>query len=263
MDYSKYERLKMERRGTILTVSLNRPEVLNSVDQRMHDELVTIFDDVQRDKETDVVVLTGAGRAFCGGGDLDWLEQSSRDGAYGPSPVDGKRIVASLLELEKPIIARVPGPCVGLGATLALFCDMIFAAESAKIGDPHVRVGIVAGDGGAAIWPSLVGYARAKEYLMTGDLMSAREAERIGLINHVVPDDALDARVYEMAERLARGPLMAVRWTKVSMNMELRRLTHASMEASVPYEMLTFASRDHREAVKAFREKRKPVFTGT
>lgn len=262
MDYSRYQRIRVTHDQRIVTLTLNRPEVMNAVDQLMHDELVTLFDDVQRDAAADVVVLTGAGQAFCGGGDLDWLESTSRDRGWGPSSIDGKRIIASLLELEKPIIARIPGPCVGLGATLALFCDIIYAAESAKIGDPHVRVGIVAGDGGAAVWPALVGFARAKEYLMTGDLMSAAEAERIGLINHVVPDADLDAAVYAMAARLARGPLLAIRWTKVATNIELRRLTHAAMESSVPYEMLTFASEDHREALAALKDKRKPVFKG-
>src|SRR6059058_649652 len=183
MDYSHYERIKIDRRGHILTLTLNRPETRNAIDGRMHNELATIFYDVQLDEQADVIVITGAGSAFSAGGDINWLaslRQASSAGHLGS--VDVKKIVFGLLDLEKPIIARIPGPCLGLGATIALLCDVIYAAESASIGDPHVRVGLAAGDGGAVIWPQLVGYARAKEYLLTGDMLSAHEAERIGLI---------------------------------------------------------------------------------
>jgi len=149
---------------------------------------------------------------------------------------------------------------MGLGATIALFCDVIFAADNAKIGDPHIRVGLVAGDGGAVIWPQLIGYARAKERLMTGDAMSAEEAARIGLINHVVPADELDARVAEFADRLANGATNAIRWSKVSVNIGLKQLAHSIMDTSLSYEWLSSLSADHREAVNAFCEKRKPVF---
>jgi enoyl-CoA hydratase len=262
MDYSQYERIKTDRRGRILTLTLNRPETLNAVDQRMHDELATIFYDVQFDDQTDVIVLTGAGSAFSAGGDINWLAATAQAGGSGHLAVDAKKIVFGLLDLEKPIIARIPGPCVGLGATIALLCDVIYAAESARIGDPHVRVGLVAGDGGAVIWPQLVGYARAKEYLMTGDLLPAHEAERIGLINHAVPDEELDIHVYDLAERLANGATKAIRWTKTAVNIGLKQLAHSVMDASISYEMLTFTTNDHREAVAAFQEKRKPTFHG-
>ena len=263
MDYSQYERLRMDRRGRILTVTLNRPETRNAVDGRMHEELATIFYDVQLDEQADVIVLTGAGSAFSAGGDLNWLATLRQAGSSGhPAGVDAKKIVFGLLDLEKPIIARIPGPCLGLGTTIALLCDVIYAAESARIGDPHVRVGLVAGDGGAVIWPQLVGYARAKEYLLTGDLLSAQEAERIGLINHAVPDGELDRHVYELAERLAAGATKAIRWTKTVVNIGLKQLAHSVMDASMSYEMLTMATTDHGEAIAAFQEKRKPTFHG-
>jgi enoyl-CoA hydratase len=263
MDYSQYERLRMDRRGRILTVTLNRPETRNAVDGRMHEELATIFYDVQLDEQTDVIVLTGAGSAFSAGGDLNWLAALRQAGSLGhPAAVDAKKIVFGLLDLEKPIIARIPGPCLGLGTTIALLCDVIYAAESARIGDPHVRVGLVAGDGGAVIWPQLVGYARAKEYLLTGDLLSAQEAERIGLINHAVPDGELDRHVYKLAERLAAGATKAIRWTKTAVNIGLKQLAHSVMDASMSYEMLTMATTDHGEAISAFQEKRKPTFHG-
>jgi enoyl-CoA hydratase/carnithine racemase len=117
--------------------------------------------------------------------------------------VEARKIIVDFLEVEQPIIAAVNGPATGLGATLALFSDVIFASEGARIGDPHVRIGVVAGDGGAIIWPWLVGAARAKEFLMTGDLLTAEEAHRIGLVNHVVPADQLLARALALADRLA------------------------------------------------------------
>ena len=171
-------------------------------------------------------------------------------------------LVFGLLDLEKPVIAKVRGPAIGLGCTIALFCDVIFAADTARFADPHVKIGVVAGDGGAVIWPQLVGYARAKEYLMTGDPIIASEAERIGLINHVVPESELDARVDGFARKLANGAPQAIKYTKVSVNLRLKEIAHTILDASMAYEMLTFATSDHREAVAAFLEKRKPNFTG-
>jgi enoyl-CoA hydratase len=262
MDLGRYRHLKLTRRGRVLTIALNRPEQLNAVDGLMHEELADVFLEAEADPDSDVVVLTGEGRAFSAGGDLAWLEDSTKDGAPGPSAVEGKRIVFSLLDMEKPVIARVNGHCVGLGCTLALFCDVIVAVERAKLGDPHVRVGLVAGDGGAAIWPQLIGFARAKEYLMTGDLMTAAEAERIGLINRVVPEDGLDSAVYGLAERLSAGAQQAVRGTKVAVNAELKRIVHSVMAASIPLEQVSFTTPDHREAVQAFKARREPRFGG-
>ena len=143
-----------------------------------------------------------------------------------------------------------------------LAAHFFFALSRAKIGDPHASIGFVAGDGGPALWPQLIGYARAKEYLMTGDLMPAAEAERIGLINHVVEPEELDARVEAFADKLANGATKAIRWTKTLANLELRRIVGAVMDPGVAYEALSNNTADHREAVEAFLAKRKPVFTG-
>jgi enoyl-CoA hydratase len=263
VNYDNYRSITAERRGRILTLTLNRPDDMNAVDKRLHDELATIFYDVQLDDEADVIVLTGAGRAFCAGGDLKFMKAMA-DGTDGETLtlVDAKKIVFSLLDLEKPIIARINGHAMGLGATVALLCDVTFMADNAKIGDPHVKAGVVAGDGGAVIWPQLVGYNRAKEYLMTGDALSAQEAERIGLVNHAVPLDELDAAVYGYAEKLANGPRDAIKWTKVSCNIGLKQLAHSIMDTSLAYEWLTFQTNDHKEAVNAFLERRQPTFTG-
>ena len=263
MQFADYQTLLFERRGRVLEVTLNRPEKLNAVDEAMHEELARLFVDISNDPACDIAVLTGAGRAFSAGGDIAWMQQMiDAPAAFEKTAREGRQIVYSLLECEKPVIAKLNGHATGLGATIALFCDVIFAADHARIGDPHVAVGFVAGDGGAVIWPQLVGYARAKEYLMTGDLLEAAEAERIGLINHVVPAAQLDERVAAFADRLASGATRAIRWTKMSVNIGLRQLAHSVLDASLAYEAMSNRTHDHQEAVSAFREKRAPVFTG-
>ncbi|MFE7422028.1 enoyl-CoA hydratase/isomerase family protein [Rhodococcus sp. NPDC057529] len=263
MSYNEYQYLIVDVVDRVATVTMNRPDKLNVANARLHTELSTIFDDLQRDADVDVVVLTGAGRAFSAGGDIDWMQEAVDDPeSFEQTVSEAKRIIFSLLDLEKPIIAKVNGHAVGLGATLALFCDVIFAAESAKIGDPHVSVGFVAGDGGAVIWPQLIGYARAKEYLLTGDLIPASVAADIGLINHAVPSEALDERVNEFAGRLRNGATKAIRWSKISTNIGLKQLAHSIMDTSMAYESLSNRTADHAEAVAAFREGRTPKFQG-
>jgi enoyl-CoA hydratase len=263
LNYDNYKSIEAERKGRILTLTLSRPESLNAIDATLHEELSRIFFDVDADRETDIVVLTGAGNAFCAGGDLEWLNAMHGDpAAFAQTVWEGKRLVNSLLDLEKPIIARLPGHAIGLGCTIALYCDIIYAAENAKLGDPHVSVGLVAGDGGAVIWPQLIGYARAKEYLMTGDLLSAADAAAIGLINHAVPADELDAAVYGMAERLADGALNAIKWTKASVNAGLKQVANAALDTAFNFEAMSQMTDDHRIATEAFLNKEKPKFTG-
>ncbi len=262
MKFEDYKTISFKREGKVLTVTLNRPDVLNAVNGDLHTELSHVFYDVATDP-ADIIVLTGAGRAFCAGGDIDWM-QSGVDDPLGFDSVvfEAKKIIFGLLDCEKPIICRLNGDAVGLGATIALFCDIIIARDDARIGDPHVSVGLVAGDGGAVIWPQLIGYARAKEYLMTGKLMHAEDAVAMGLINHAVPAGELDEATDRMATRLANGAAQAIRWTKVSVNVGLKQLAHSIMDTSLAYESLSNRSKDHQEAVNAFREKRRPVFTG-
>jgi enoyl-CoA hydratase/carnithine racemase len=221
--YDCYKAIAVTRRGRILTITLNRPEALNAVNAELHTELSDIFYDVQMDQDADVIVLTGAGRAFCAGGDINWMQSSiDQPAEFEHTATEAKRIIFGQLDLEKPLICRMNGHATGLGATLALFCDMVIATDRAKIGDPHVSVGLVAGDGGALIWPQLVGFSRAKQYLLTGDLLTTTEAERIGLINQVVPEDTLDTTVYGLADRLVKGATKAIRWAKVTTNLALK-----------------------------------------
>lgn len=258
-----YTTIRFSRQGRILTASLNRPEARNAVNGALHEELSRLFRDLADDDASDVIVLTGEGKAFCAGGDLVWLQEAIDDPAvFLNTAGEAKRILFGQLDLEKPIICRLNGTAAGLGASIALLCDMIIAADSALIGDPHVSVGFVAGDGGAIIWPQLVGYARAKEYLLTGKLAKAAEAERIGLINRVVPAEQLDEAVYGLARELAEGATKAIRWTKVVTNLPLKAIAHTIFDTGLAYENLSNLTQDHQEALNAFREKRKPVFTG-
>lgn len=260
--YSNYRCLRITREDAILRIALNRPAVLNAIDAPLHEELSRIFYDVALDDAASVVLLTGEGRAFCAGGDIAWMQKLLDPAEFERSTLEGRRIVFGMLDCHKPIVARVNGAAMGLGATLALFSDIIIAAEDAKIADPHVRVGLAAGDGGAVIWPQLIGFARAKEYLMTGRPITGREAARIGLINHAVPAAELDAKVNEIAEELAQSAVKSVAWTKATVNIALKQLAHSIMDASFAFEALSNQTEDHREAVAAFKAKRVPAFRG-
>ena len=261
--YAEYRSIAVERRGRLLVLTINRPDALNAVNAELHTELSRIFIDVREDPDCDVVMLTGAGRAFCAGGDLDWMQLSiDKPALFDETAREAKAIVFGQLDLDKPLICRLNGHAVGLGASLALLCDVIIAADTAKIGDPHVSVGLVAGDGGAVIWPQLIGYAKAKHFLFTGDLMTSADAEKLGLITQVVPAAELDAAVSAYAERLLNQPRKALQWTKVTANLPLKALFHSHFDVGVAYETVSNLTADHQEAVTAFREKRKPRFTG-
>jgi enoyl-CoA hydratase len=262
-DHPQFETILIERRARLLVITLNRPEAMNAFNLAMHDELPEALDFARADAGSDVILLTGAGRAFSAGGDLDHMDRNARNPElFDHEATQAKRIVFALLDIEKPVVCRVNGHAVGLGATIALFCDVIFAADHAKIGDPHVGIGLVAGDGGAVIWAQRIGLARAKEYLLTGELLSAANAAEIGLINHALPAEDLDAAVDAFCQRLLTGATQAICYTKMLTNIELKRIAHAVMEVGIGYETVTVRSADHREGIAALREKRAPRFSG-
>ena len=265
MNFERYEQLGFEREGRVLTISLNRPELLNAVSHRLHEEIARVFDEAADDPESDVIVLTGAGRAFSAGGDVGWLREQANSGVRQPFVQQLRlirRVVYSVLDCPKPIIAKVNGDAFGFGASLALVCDVIFASDRASFADPHVRLGLAAGDGGAFIWPQLVGYAKAKHYLLTGEAITAPQAEALGLITFCVPSDELDARVAAYAEKLARGAQSAIRYTKMATNAPLRQLFATAFEVAAAYEGLSLDTRDFKEGVNALAEKRRPNFEG-
>jgi len=255
--------IALAREGRLLRVTLNRPDALNAVNLQLHDDLADAMWFAQCDTGSDVVVLTGAGRAFSAGGDLDHIENNARNPHLFDHEVRvAKRIVSTMLDIDKPVVCRMNGHAVGLGATLALLCDVIFAADTAKIGDPHVGLGLVAGDGGAVLWAQRIGLTRAKESLMTGELLPATRAAEIGLVNHAVPLEELDARVDAFCARLLDGAMMAIRATKVLTNLELKRVATALMDAGIAYESVSVRTADHMEGIQALKEKRKPRFIG-
>jgi enoyl-CoA hydratase len=264
MDYSKYNQLEISQEGPIVTVTLNRPEVRNVINGELHDELATIFTDLDVDDTCDLVILTGAGGYFCGGGDINWILSQNRDLVQSThAGRANRRIQSSLLDLEKPIIAKVRGPAVGLGCSLALYCDFVYATPEAVFSDPHVSIGLVAGDGGTILWPQLIGYARARRYLLTGDPIRGEEAANIGLITEAVPEEQLDEVVDKMAARLLSGAKYAIKWTKASINAALKVTANAVIDRAGPFENLTQMTADNRIAAQAFLDKQRPVFSGS
>ena len=258
-----YEHLAFRRSGRVLTIVMNRPEVKNAANVRMHNELSRVFADAARDPDSDIVVLTGAGDAFSSGGDIRAMREKIADRTLWNDTVDEARaLFYSILDLDKPLIARVNGAATGLGATLAVYADISIAAESAVIGDPHVKVGLVAGDGGALMWPLLIGFQHAKELLFLGDNVPASEAARIGLLTRAVPDAELDAHVDALVGRLLRMAPFALRGTKKAINHTLRQLALATFEYGISLETQSQLTRDHAEAVDAFIGRREPVFQG-
>ena len=249
----------------LLTITMNRPELLNAVNDELHEEMSRIFFNAADDPDSDVIVLTGAGRAFSAGGDFELLSDHIK-GKRPPFVNEARimrRVVHGLLDCPKPVIAKVNGDAFGFGASVALLCDIVIAAEDARFADPHVKLGLVAGDGGAMIWPQLIGFAKAKHYLLTGEPIGAVEAERCNLITFVKPADELDAFVDAYAAKLARGAQSAIRYTKSVTNIALRQLFSSVFEAGVAYEGLTTYTSDFREAVGAMLEKRRPTFSGS
>ena len=263
VDYSGYRYIVFAQSGRTMTVTFNRPESLNAMTAEMHEETSRLFYDLGMDHSIDVVILTGAGKAFSAGGDIAGMREMYEDTEkFDRSIMEAKKVVFGILDCEKVIICKMNGDAVGLGATIGLFCDIIFAADHARIGDPHVRVGLAAGDGGAVIWPQAIGYARAKEYLLTGDLINAKDAAAMGLINYAVPAAELDEKVAAFAARIAGGAITSIKYTKTAINIGLKQLAHSMMDSCMAYEALTNRTKDHLEAINAFSEKRKPKFTG-
>jgi enoyl-CoA hydratase len=262
MDASRYSDLVFSREGRVLTITLNSPATLNAASHRLHEELSRVFYEAADDPESDVIIVTGAGRAFSAGGDVNWMKDSMSD-------VEGfvlasraiRRVVHSIIDCPKPMIAKVNGDAIGFGASVALLCDVVIAAETANFADPHVRLGLVAGDGGALIWPQLIGFGKARHYLLTGDPINAVEAERLGLIAFAVPAAELDAFTAKYAAKLERGAQTAIRYTKTITNIPLRQFFNSVFEAGVAYEGLSQQTADFREGVQSFLEKRRPDYS--
>lgn len=258
-----FDFVRLRRDADVLRVTIDRPDdPLNRVNGQMHHELTGLFAELKQERQARAVLLTGSGRAFSAGGDFGWFPELQAPGALEDLRVDARQMISDLLDVPVPIVCAINGHAVGLGASIALLCDVIYMAESATIADPHVRVGLVAGDGGTIAWPLALGPARAKQYLLTGDPVAASEAERIGLVNRVVADHELDAEALAFAHRLAALPPLAVRHTKAAVNHWVKESAMASFDRATASEIETFRSADHAEALASISEGRPPRYRG-
>jgi enoyl-CoA hydratase len=247
---------RLDRDGPIATLTIDRPEKLNAMTGEMSRDFLHLIKQISDEEEIRAVILTGAGRAFCVGGDLT-LEDSFTEVGFQRELELYAETVLAILSSPKPILCQLNGDAVGWGATIALFCDVIVARTGARLGDPHVNIGLSTGDGASVIWPQLAGYARARQFLLTGELISVDVAERFGLVNEVVEPDRLAGRVREIADTIASKPPLAVAMTKASVNIPLKDLVRSSMDTYITYELATQRHPDHLAAVNAFLDSRK------
>jgi enoyl-CoA hydratase len=254
MKYDLPDELTVEADGPVRTVTINRAAELNCVNENLHWALANVWRQLAADKEAKAVILTGAGRAFCAGGDLNWITTFLDDPvARDESIREGAQIIEEMLRFPLPIIAAVNGPAVGLGCSIALLSDIVLISDAAYLADPHVAVGLVAGDGGAALWPLLTPIMRAREYLYTGDRIPATAAVELGLASRAIPPDELATQARTLAERLAAQPPAALQGTKRIVNMYLSQVLGGAMQAGFAAEVVTMQSEDHRQRLLEFK----------
>jgi 2-(1,2-epoxy-1,2-dihydrophenyl)acetyl-CoA isomerase len=260
----EYEKLILSKEDGVATIVLNRPEVLNALDAKLSEELGLAVDEVSRDDLVRVLVLTGAGKGFCAGGDLKDTPINRRDVVASTRALEKwhDEVLLGLRRMEKPTIASVNGVAVGAGLGLALMCDIVIAAENARFGEVYVRIGGTSDSGGTYLLPRLIGIPRACEFLFTGDMIDAKDAGRMGLVNRVVPPDKLEPTTRELAARLARGAPKAIGMLKRA----IYRNINENVESALHYENymtnLCLQTEDAQEGVAAFMEKRAPIFKG-
>jgi enoyl-CoA hydratase len=254
----KYElprEISVEIDGPVRTIVLNRPDELNAINRPLHWALANVWRQVAADRDARVVILTGAGRAFSAGGDLDWISTFVDDtAARDESLREGAEIIEEMLRFPLPVIAAVNGPAVGLGCSVAILSDLVVMSERAYLCDPHVAVGLVAGDGGAAFWPLLTPILRTREFLFTGDRIPARTALEVGLATRVVAPDEVLATARSLAERIAAQPAEAVRGTKRVVNMHLSRALAGPLQAGFAAEQVSMQTAEHHDRLRSLRD---------
>lgn len=256
--------IRLERAGHVLVATIDRPgSPMNAVDGQLHDDLTELFAVLRKETEARAIVLTGGDkRAFSAGGDFDWFPQLREFERLDPLRRSAKQMIWDLLDVELPIVAALNGSAAGLGASIALLCDLVVMSERAVIIDPHIDVGLVCGDGGTVAWPALLGPLAAKRHLLLGEPLTAAEALRLGIAAEVCAPDAVVERAMAWAERLAARAPLALRGTKIAVNAQLKRALLESFDLAGALEVPCFLSRDHAEAVQALAERRPPVFEG-
>jgi enoyl-CoA hydratase/carnithine racemase len=258
----EYPDIIYKKEGPVATITLNRQEQMNSFSPAMSDSLYRAMEDATKDKKIRVIILTAKGKAFCSGADVKSMaERSDRPDEHRDAPIR-LSIYSMMRKCDKPIIAAVNGAAVGGGLDLALACDIRIASEKAKFAELYVRRGLIPASGGTYFLPRLVGLDRALLMLWTGDMISAREAEKIGLVTMVVPHDELEIAVLEFAEKLAKGPPLAIQRTKKAVYDGLKMGLDETLEYIRPVMTELTKTKDHKEGAKAFVEKREPVFRG-
>jgi len=262
MDYSDYRELKIRRLepGILEIVMGEEGGKLSVTNARMHAEMASVWLDVDRDPQTRVAILRGAGRGFSAGGDLGMIEEMMRDFAVRARVWrEARDLVYNLINCSKLVVSAMHGPAVGAGLVAGLLADISIAAKNARIIDGHTRLGVAAGDHAAIVWPLLCGMAKAKYYLLLCEELSGEQAERLGLVSLTCDEAELQAKALEVARKLAAGAQTALRWTKYSLNNWLR-MAGPSFDASLALEMLGFTGPEAQEGVASHREKRKPSF---
>jgi enoyl-CoA hydratase len=252
--YDLPDEMTVESDGAVRTVVMRRPAQLNAMNESLHWAMANVWRQLAADLDARVVVLTGEGRAFSAGGDLDWIGSFLEDRAARDESIrEGAQIIEEMLRFPLPVIAAVNGPAVGLGCSVAFLCDIVLAAESATFTDPHVPVGLVAGDGGAAFWPLLAPINRIREYLFTGDRIPAARAVELGLATRVVPDDSLMSEANALAARIAEQPPAAVQGTKKVLNLYLTQALNGALQAGFAAETVSMETDEHRRRIEALR----------
>jgi 2-(1,2-epoxy-1,2-dihydrophenyl)acetyl-CoA isomerase len=258
-----YSTLIVERTGAVATLTLNRPGARNALDLVMRQEMLAALDEVEADETVRVLVLTGAGEHFCAGGDVKSMRERRQTAAEGRRRVQMlNTMVQRLVDFPRPTIAMVDGYAVGAGTNLALCCDLVIASERAKFGELFNKIGLAPDGGGTWFLPRLVGLARAKELIFTGDVFDAAEAARIGLVNRVVPAAELRAVTRALAEKIAGGPPAVQRMAKHMLNRAATSDLAAALDLEAYSQGLAIAGDDHQEGLAAFFDKRTPKFTG-
>ena len=261
MNFADYAQLRFERREHgVLLITIDNPAKYNATDEQLHGELARVWVDVSADPETRVAVITGAGKAFSAGGDLGMVRRMAGDHERVAHMLrEMSDMVYNIINSEKPVISAINGVAVGAGTVVALLADISICALDAKLGDGHVKLGVAAGDHAAILWPLLCGMAKARYYLLTGEMLTGEEAERLGMVSKAVPREQVLDEALRIADELATGSQLAIRWTKRSLNNWLK-MAGPIFDQSAAYEMLCFLGPDVVEGATALQEKRAPRF---